>query len=136
MPGYRWRTPPREWRRGKLLFELRGYKLRGKWTLVRTKQDWLFIKERDAYVSEESTESYPTDSVFSGLTVEQLRDGIDSSEHVEQRLAELNAPRSHVTPSGAKVMLAETARQAFSKTGWLFRTQVRRVSTDSGTGKR
>ncbi len=106
--------------KGKLLFELRGYKLRGRWTLVRTKQDWLFIKERDAYVSEESTESYPADSVFSGLTVEQLRDGIDSSEDVEQRLAELNAPRSDVTPSRTKVMLAETARDAFSKPGWLF----------------
>jgi bifunctional non-homologous end joining protein LigD len=106
--------------KGKLLFELRGYKLRGRWTLVRTKQDWLFIKERDAYVSEESTESYPADSVFSGLTVEQLRDGIDSSEHVERRLAELNAPRSDVTPSRTKVMLAEAARDAFSKPDWLF----------------
>jgi bifunctional non-homologous end joining protein LigD len=106
--------------KGKLLFELRGYKLRGRWTLVKTKQDWLFIKERDGYVSEESTESYAPDSVFSGLTVEELRDGIDSSEYVESRLTELNAPRSKVTPTSAKAMLAETSREAFSRPGWLF----------------
>ena len=37
--------------KGKLLFELRGYKLRGSWTLVKIKKgdkEWLLIKERDA----------------------------------------------------------------------------------------
>ncbi|UCD25067.1 MAG: DNA ligase, partial [Gemmatimonadota bacterium] len=106
--------------KGKLLFELRGYKLRGKWTLVKTKQDWLFIKERDAYVSAESTESYPADSVFSGLTVEQLRDGISNGEQVAAHLAASGAPRSSVTPSSAKVMLAESSRTSFSKPDWLF----------------
>jgi bifunctional non-homologous end joining protein LigD len=112
--------PAAGFEKGKLLFELRGYKLRGRWTLVRTKQDWLFIKERDGYVSEEGTESYPADSVFSGLTVEELRDGIDRGEHVEQQLTAVNAPRSSLTPSRAKVMLAETSREPFSKPGWLF----------------
>ncbi len=39
-------------REGKLLFELRGYKLRGAWTLVRTRgKEWLLIKETsDAHV--------------------------------------------------------------------------------------
>ena len=40
-------------RKGKLLFDLKGYKLRGRWTLVKTKggeeNHWLLIKERDAY---------------------------------------------------------------------------------------
>ena len=38
--------------KGKLLFELKGYKLRGRWTLVKIKKaekEWLLIKERDAY---------------------------------------------------------------------------------------
>ena len=50
-------VPLEDWRegleKGKLLFELRGYKLHGKWTLVKIKKsekDWLLIKERDAYV--------------------------------------------------------------------------------------
>src|SRR3989441_2176274 len=36
--------------KGKLLFELRGYKLRGRWTLIKLKKtpkEWLLIKERD-----------------------------------------------------------------------------------------
>src|SRR2546430_11631001 len=42
--------------RSKLLFELRGYKLRGRWTLIKLKKtpkEWLLIKERDEYVSTE-----------------------------------------------------------------------------------
>src|SRR3954464_300733 len=40
--------------KGKLLFELHGLKLHGRWTLVKIKKsekEWLFIKERDAYAS-------------------------------------------------------------------------------------
>src|SRR6266852_9227774 len=47
--------------KGKLLFELRGYKLHGVWTLVKIKKsvkDWLLIKERDAYVSKDGG-AYP-----------------------------------------------------------------------------
>src|SRR5258706_12978240 len=38
--------------KGKLLFELAGYKLRGRWQLVRTKdnpKEWLLIKKPDAW---------------------------------------------------------------------------------------
>src|SRR5215470_7995995 len=59
--------------KGKLLFELKGYKLRGMWTLVKIKKaqkEWLLIKERDAYVSKNG-DSYPPGSVLSGLTVEE-----------------------------------------------------------------
>ena len=61
--------------KGKLLFELRGHKLRGRWTLVKTKRgknEWLLIKERDAYATTKGTEDYPHDSVLSGRTVEQV----------------------------------------------------------------
>src|SRR2546429_2972678 len=39
-------------KQGKLLFELHGYKLKGKWTLVKLKngeKEWLVIKEKDGY---------------------------------------------------------------------------------------
>src|SRR5439155_921766 len=58
--------------KGKLLFELRGYKLRGRWTLIKlkkTEKEWLLIKERDEYVS---TEAYSNESVLSGLTNDEL----------------------------------------------------------------
>src|ERR1051325_6265617 len=57
--------------KGKLLFELRGFKLRGKWTLVKIKKgekEWLLIKERDAYVKSPGDQFNET-SGRSGLTV-------------------------------------------------------------------
>ena len=55
--------------RGKLLFDLHGHKLLGRWTLVRTKENWLLIKERDAYVRTGADKHFPRDSILSGLTV-------------------------------------------------------------------
>ncbi len=49
--------PHKGYRDGKLMFELRGHKMQGKWTLVRMKSrederqiPWLLIKERDSFV--------------------------------------------------------------------------------------
>src|SRR5713101_7144730 len=69
--------------KGKLLFELRGYKLRGKWTLVKIKRgekEWLLIKEKDGYVQPDS--ALPPESVLSGLTVEELKAGKDRAEPI------------------------------------------------------
>src|SRR5688572_10710443 len=70
-----------DWRegleKGKLLFELKGYKLHGKWTLVKikkTEKEWLLIKERDAWVKSPG-DQFPEQSVLSGLTVEELQAG-------------------------------------------------------------
>src|SRR5581483_10366121 len=86
---------PREGlRQGKLLFELYGYKLRGRWTLVKlvkSEKDWLLIKERDAYAAAES--ALPPQSVLSGLTVEELSAGADRSAPVVRALERLKAPR-------------------------------------------
>src|SRR5215207_1011617 len=63
--------------KGKLLFELHGHKLHGVWTLVKLKKgqnEWLFIKERDAYATA-SRSALPEESVLSGLTVEDLKSG-------------------------------------------------------------
>jgi bifunctional non-homologous end joining protein LigD len=74
-------VPLEDWRagsrKGKLLFELRGYKLHGKWTLVKIKKsdkEWLLIKERDAYVKSPGDVFVET-SVLSGLTVEEVKAG-------------------------------------------------------------
>lgn len=55
--------------KGKLLFELKGYKLRGKWTLLKTRRgekDWLMIKEKDGYTSDQGSEAFAEDSILSG----------------------------------------------------------------------
>src|ERR1700680_182339 len=65
--------------KGKLLFDLKGYKLHGKWTLVKIKKgdrDWLLIKERDAWMTAPGeADAFPEESVLSGLTVEEIKTG-------------------------------------------------------------
>ncbi len=112
--------------KGKLLFELRGYKLRGMWTLVKIKKsekDWLFIKERDAWAATDP-EELPPQSVLSGLTVEELGEGGDRGEVIRRELARLGAPRRTLDIKAVKLMLAETAERAFSREGWLFEPKL------------
>src|SRR5216117_3469409 len=85
-------------KKGKLLFELRGYKLRGVWTLVKIKKsvkDWLLIKERDAYTSKNGA-TFSPGSVLSGLTVEELRDGNEKAAKLVAELKRLKAPERAV----------------------------------------
>jgi bifunctional non-homologous end joining protein LigD len=108
--------------RGKLLFELRGYKLRGKWTLVKTKRgkdEWLLIKERDAYVDADGTAGYPQDSVLSGRTVQQVADGDPRGPALAARLRKAGAPRHEVLAKQLKPMLA-TPGKPFAAAGWVF----------------
>jgi bifunctional non-homologous end joining protein LigD len=62
--------------KGKLSFTLRGKKLKGSFTLVRTRneKDWLLIKHRDAHASERDVLEDDR-SVRSGLTIKDLREG-------------------------------------------------------------
>ncbi len=115
--------PERGMEKGKLLFELRGYKLRGRWTLVKTRQEpnsWLFIKERDAYATENGTESLPADSIYSGLTVEELKQPEQRTSEIVEQLKGAGAERRTVQAKSVKVMLAETRPKPFTKDGWVF----------------
>jgi len=108
--------------KGKLLFELRGYKLRGRWTLVRTSQgdkQWLLIKERGV-AALDGDSGFPEASVLSGLTVEQLGARSDPSEPILRELEHLGAVGRAVAADAARPMLAETSERPFSKPGWLF----------------
>ncbi len=105
---------------GKLLFELRGYKLRGRWTLVRTRENWLLIKERDEWARAEGTESYPRDSVLSGLTLDELADGADPARPIRAELGRLGAPERALRARDVKVMLAVSRDRPFSRAGWVF----------------
>ncbi len=88
-------------RKGKLLFELHGYKLRGKWTLVRLKskqkgdtgKEWLLIKERDGWVRKGAEADYPQESILSGSTLEELSSGPARAAEVRAELTRLDAPR-------------------------------------------
>lgn len=122
---------------GKLLFELRGHKLRGVWTLVRLKKsdsdrDWLLIRERRGGGVEGGSETVPEASVFSGLTVEELGarargfdPGAPIREELEKREEEKRGPRrGTLEAEDAKLMLAESRERAFSRAGWLFELKL------------
>src|SRR5918999_3609678 len=86
-------VPLEDWRagleKGKLLFELRGYKLHGKWALVKIKKserDWLLLKERDGYVKTPG-DVFPEQSVLSGLTVEEVKAGLTRGSKLRSALA-------------------------------------------------
>lgn len=106
--------------KGKLLFELRGYKLRGAWTLVKIKKsekEWLLIKERDHLVAEQG-DDYPQDSVLSGLTVEDLGAGRSPAESMRE--ASQAAGHWTVGLRDVEPMLAETRKRPFTKAGWVY----------------
>src|SRR4051812_16640041 len=113
---------------GKLLFELRGYKLHGKWTLVKIKKsdkEWLLIKERDAWVKSPGDRFNET-SVLSGLTVEEVKAGISATDRLRTAIDELDqdVPRTALDPRAIKLMLAEPSKHAFVRDGWVFELKL------------
>ena len=123
-------VPLEDWRegleKGKLLFELKGYKLHGKWTLVKIKKserDWLLIKERDAYVKTPG-DQFPEESVLSGLTVEQVKAGVTPETRVRHAAEQAGAARRAVDALSLQPMLAEPADEAFTRDGWLFELKL------------
>jgi bifunctional non-homologous end joining protein LigD len=123
-------VPLEDWRegleKGKLLFELKGYKLHGKWTLVRIKKsekEWLLIKERDGFVKQPG-DVFPEESVLSGLTVEEVKSKETPAGRVRSALEQTSAPRKTVDPKTAGLMLAESADEAFTRDNWVFELKL------------
>lgn len=111
--------------KGKLLFELRGYKLRGMWTLVKmkkTEKEWLLIKERDQYVVPAGT--YPPESVLSGLTVEQLSQASQLVAPLREELARRKVPQRDLHAADVELMLAETRDEPFSDPNWIYELKL------------
>jgi bifunctional non-homologous end joining protein LigD len=98
-------------REGKLLFELRGYKMRGAWTLVRTRgKEWLLIKETsDAHVRRGgSLSDAPVLPTPAGAAA--VRDALQT----------LKPPRQRVRAAEMQPMLAEVQPKPFTDPAWLF----------------
>jgi bifunctional non-homologous end joining protein LigD len=110
--------------KGKLVFELAGYKLRGEWTLVRTrraqggKQEWLLLKHRDALAG--PGRAVPEESVLSGRLLEEVASGADRAEAALREARRLGAAPRALAAADLRPMLAETADAPFSRDGWLF----------------
>ncbi|HEX9563024.1 MAG TPA: DNA ligase D [Gemmatimonadaceae bacterium] len=123
-------VPLEDWRtgleKGKLLFELKGYKLHGRWTLVKIKKaekEWLLIKERDQYARSPG-DVFPEESVLSGLTVEEVQAGKGRGVTLRKALEAAGAPQQNVDVATAGLMLAESRDEAFTKEGWIFELKM------------
>ncbi len=89
--------PEASYKKGKLKFQLRGKKLRGGWTLVRSHggkygdKSWLLIKEEDAFARLATegliTETMPR-SVLTGRTMEEIAAHPDRVWHSNKSVAE------------------------------------------------
>ncbi len=110
--------------KGKLVFELSGYKLRGEWTLVRTrpqggKQQWLLMKHRgDAWAGPGRT--LAQESVLSGRLLEEVAAGTDREAAAAAEAKRLGAKARALSKADLRPMLAEQADAPFSDPGWLF----------------
>jgi bifunctional non-homologous end joining protein LigD len=122
-----WRplSDPREGlAKGKLVFELEGYKLRGEWTLVRTrraeggKQQWLLLKHRDALAG--PGRAVPEESVLSGRLLEEVAAGASRADAAIAEARRLGARPRRSGDGDERPMLAEAADAPFSDPGWLF----------------
>ncbi len=113
-------------KKGKLSFTLRGTKLNGSWTLVKTarsENEWLLIKHKDENVSETRDILKEDRSVLSGRTVEDVAAGRDGSK-VELDLREVVGAVQAAMPRRLDPMTATEVEKPFTKQGWLFEVKL------------
>src|SRR5256885_2559289 len=110
---------------GKILFELKGFKLKGMWTLVRIKgetgKEWLLIKETgDGHVRRGVAQPYEDSSILSGLAVHELRERGKRAAELRAVCERLKAPRQPVAGDDVQPMLAEPRSDPFDDPEWVF----------------
>ncbi len=110
--------------KGKLSFTLKGTKLRGSFTLVKTSysmSSWLFIKHKDEYVSERDV-LQDDQSVRSGLSIVDLKEGrlpgTSASPHPAARPAPIFDSRKE------RPMLSTLVEKAFDRPGWIWEPKL------------
>jgi bifunctional non-homologous end joining protein LigD len=108
-----------EYEKGKISIFLLAAKLKGSWTLVRTKdKHWLLIKHKDQFARSDSDIRDRGYSVLSGYNVRDLK--------IPKRLERLDAERlipngpSEATPAKLAPMLATSADAAFNDSAFLY----------------
>jgi bifunctional non-homologous end joining protein LigD len=117
------RSPAQGLADGKLDLALEGHKLRGRFALVRTRRgagrDWLFFAKGRAPEGPGVTVREPA-SVFSGLTVEELRAGRSLDAELAAAAEAAGAPRRALDAAKLRPMLATPEERPFRRKGWLF----------------
>ncbi|MCG8470168.1 MAG: DNA ligase D [Gemmatimonadetes bacterium] len=117
---------------GKLLFELRGHKLKGVWTLVKLKKsetgnEWLLIREKRGGHPILADGSLAESSILSGLTIEDMaarENGWYPGEPVLEALEGAGAKERRVDPKTVTFMLAKQGDRAFDDPDWHFELKL------------
>ena len=92
--------------------------------IKKSEKDWLLIKERDEWLTPGGLE-VPEESVLSGRTVEELRDGRDLAAPIRAELDRLGVkPGKPVRVESVEATLAETVEKPFTREGWLFELKL------------
>ncbi|MDQ6672288.1 MAG: non-homologous end-joining DNA ligase [Chloroflexota bacterium] len=120
-------------RKGHLRVFLNGRKLKGGWTLHRTrgegtKSQWLFIKRRDGLEDPRRDVTLEDRSVFSGLRIEDLKAGVHPREdpHAALRPAAEGVPGAQPAefPQPYEPMLPTLTRDVFQHRDWLYEPKL------------
>lgn len=127
---------------GKLLFDLHGHKLRGRWTLVRTKGsardrdtgekpsggagagEWLLIKKPDGFADPEGERTPPETSVLSGLDIEDVAGRTDRLDRIRELAASLGGVERRVKLGSLRPILCERREQPFDNDEWMFELKL------------
>jgi bifunctional non-homologous end joining protein LigD len=111
---------------GKLSFTLRGHKLKGSFTLVKTqyeKDSWLLIKHRDEHAATRDVLEQDR-SVRSGLTIQDLKEGRlpGAQRNAEPHPAAKKAPM--LDPRKERPMMATLVTGVTERPGWLWEPKL------------
>jgi bifunctional non-homologous end joining protein LigD len=114
---------------GKLSFFLRGHKMKGSWTLVKTRRadnSWLLMKHKDEYASADLDILNEERSVLSGRTVKHVKasDEGESSPPGPLNPKDVSGAQPAGFPSVIHPMLARLAKAPFSGADWIFEPKL------------
>ena len=117
--------------KGALSMELDGFKLKGRFSLVRpsrqagSEQDqWLLIKRDDAFVSDEDVIDVRPRSVLSGLTVEELASAKELYRRACEAAERGGAKRSDLLASKLAPMLCSLVDAPVNRPGWTYELKL------------
>jgi DNA ligase D-like protein (predicted ligase)/DNA ligase D-like protein (predicted polymerase)/DNA ligase D-like protein (predicted 3'-phosphoesterase) len=126
--------PGRAVRKGELKFSLDGEKLRGRFTLVKTRSanadedSWLLIHKSDEHADRDWDVNDHPRSVKSGRTNDEVLTGMpalwDSNAPAAQAEIDLSTAREAPMPDFIEPMKATAVDRAFSDEDWLFELKL------------
>jgi len=116
---------------GALSLELDGFKLKGRFSLVRPskqesegQEEWLLIKRDDAFSSAEDVVQTRPRSVLSGMTVAELASAERLYEEALARAASLGAEEGKLSASRLTPMLCSLEDAPTARDGWIYELKL------------